>query len=704
MHHRVFLGLCAALFSGALVPHHARAGAYDSQIQQAAQWLGQGAVQNLDGSWGDAEALKHLATSEVVIALRATNNRNAAYFSGITWLQNHDAPNIDYKARRVLALAPHGANLSTEVASLLRAQNSVMSGNRGWGLTTDYHSAAVDTALTLQALREAGVSGAGLGDAVTYLTSAQLPSGNRGWAQGAETASEPVSTALALLALVPLRAQTPSLSVPIANAVAALGASVSSASANSVKAIAAYALLKENPTSPAAGSLVAALLSARSAAGHWDADPYTTALAMRALAAADGIDFNAGSTVVDIPDPNLRAALLQALGKPPNAPITRADLASLSALNLANAGITNLQGLQFATGLTSLNLRGNRLVSIEPIQALIGKPGVQVTLNVIERDLGGDHRADVLWWNRQTGAHAYWFMNGANALTSGSFSLSIALPWRPVAIGDFDGDGRADVLVRNRLSGQNAIWLGNGAQVTSVETSRMSDPAWRVAALADFNGDGKADILWRHGASGQNQVWFMNGATVSSTSALAALADRSWKVAGTGDFNGDGRADILWRHAGSGANTLWLQNGAATTQSINLAAIPDPSWTVGAVADFDGDGRVDIFWRNTASGDNVLWLMEGAAVASIAPVSRQSGSWQLASAADFDGDSRADLLWLDPQTGQATVWLMRGSEVLSQALPGSSPFAAQGLVVGTQQPDDGYFATVVQTILMPLDD
>ena len=679
----------------------AHAGAYDSQISQAAQWLSQSAVQNVDGSWGDVDELKHLATSEAVIALRATNNKNAAYFSGITWLENHEAPNIDYKARRVLALAPHGANLGSERTFLTRAQNAIVPGNRGWGLSPDYFSAAPDTALTVLALRELGVAGANMGDAVSYLTAAQLPSGDAGWSQGAESLSEPVSTALALLTLVALRPENPALSTPVSNAVAALTARATTTSPNFIKALAAYALLKENSGSTAGANLIFALLSTRSAAGHWDSDPYTTALAMRALAAADGVDFNAGATVVDIPDPNLRAALLQLLGKPANAAITRADLASLTSLNLANKGITSLQGLQYASAVTNLNLRGNRILSTEPIQALIGKPGVQITLNVVDRDFGGNQRADVLIWNKTTRAVNYWSMDGAKILASGTFSTLSDNAWRAVAVGDFDGDGKADVLLRNRFSGQNVIWLVNGAQATSYTITALADPLWRVAGVGDFDGDGKADILWRHGATGQNQIWFMNGTSVVSTATLTAVADVVWKVAGVGDFDGDGKADILWRHAATGTNMLWLQNGATTAQNVNLQTIPDVNWTVGGVADFNGDGKADIFWRNSQTGDNVLWFMEGAVTASIATVNRQGAAWQLASVADFDGDYSADLLWVNTQTGQTLVWLMRGAELLSQTiLPTLLDSSWQ--VVGTRQAEDTDFMAVLQVILQLL--
>ncbi len=59
---------------------------------------------------------------------------------------------------------------------------------------------------------------------------------------------------------------------------------------------------------------------------------------------------------VSIPDANLRAALEDSLDKESGAPITDVELARLTRLSAPNAGIVDLTGLEFATGLTLLNL------------------------------------------------------------------------------------------------------------------------------------------------------------------------------------------------------------------------------------------------------------------------------------------------------------------------------------------------------------
>ena len=64
----------------------------------------------------------------------------------------------------------------------------------------------------------------------------------------------------------------------------------------------------------------------------------------------------ATAQVVNTPDPNLRAAIENALGKPAGAPITVDQMAALTRLEAPNANISDLTGLEHATNLTDLFL------------------------------------------------------------------------------------------------------------------------------------------------------------------------------------------------------------------------------------------------------------------------------------------------------------------------------------------------------------
>ena len=69
----------------------------------------------------------------------------------------------------------------------------------------------------------------------------------------------------------------------------------------------------------------------------------------------DGFAQNAPETV-SIPDLSLRAALEDSLGLSPGDPITGAALAKLTVLEVGDAGILDLTGLEHATGLARLDL------------------------------------------------------------------------------------------------------------------------------------------------------------------------------------------------------------------------------------------------------------------------------------------------------------------------------------------------------------
>ena len=76
-------------------------------------------------------------------------------------------------------------------------------------------------------------------------------------------------------------------------------------------------------------------------------------------------------THVHIPDSNLRAAIAEELGKRINAPITVEEMKSLERLEAENKDIRNLTGLQTATNLRELFVRGNQISDLSPTAGLI---------------------------------------------------------------------------------------------------------------------------------------------------------------------------------------------------------------------------------------------------------------------------------------------------------------------------------------------
>ena len=78
----------------------------------------------------------------------------------------------------------------------------------------------------------------------------------------------------------------------------------------------------------------------------------------------------ATAQVVDIPDPNLRAAIEAELGKASGATITTDEMTTLTELTARSADISDLAGLEHATHLTRLELVGNKISDVSVLANL----------------------------------------------------------------------------------------------------------------------------------------------------------------------------------------------------------------------------------------------------------------------------------------------------------------------------------------------
>ena len=96
---------------------------------------------------------------------------------------------------------------------------------------------------------------------------------------------------------------------------------------------------------------------------------------------------------VEIPDPNLRAAIEMELGRTSIAPITAADMKSLTTLYAAGADISDLTGLEAAINLTELQLDANNISDISALSKLT---------NLTELELHGNSISDISALRRLT--------------------------------------------------------------------------------------------------------------------------------------------------------------------------------------------------------------------------------------------------------------------------------------------------------------
>ena len=332
--------------------------------------------QRVDGSWGSAAAIRGLATSEAVIALRAWGRRGAAYYRGVTWLENRALSGVDYRARRILALAARGDDVGEDRRYLQGQLSRPAGGHAGWGLAGSYRASALDTALVLQAYGELGLWTQLTKlrpSLLTYLRAVRRSDASWPAVSSGAGVGDPVVTALVLRGYAAVRSAQPSLQTEGDAVVRYLQGAVTATASPLQRAHAALALLRWTPSSTATETWLRVLLTAQSTAGGWQGDdPYVTAVALQALAARLGRDAANLQLAVSVPDQELRAALNRALGdhRDRGDAVTRGDLLRISALNLRTLDVRDLRGLEFATKLRSLTLPVNSDLDRTPLAGL----------------------------------------------------------------------------------------------------------------------------------------------------------------------------------------------------------------------------------------------------------------------------------------------------------------------------------------------
>jgi len=360
----VLAGTAAAFPTDAEVAAAAGAGA---------SWLA--GKQNVDGSWGSTEGEKLLYTTTTVRAFRALNLLDQAYLRGITWLENHSTPNSDFAARRIAALLPHGDTVSVEHTALVESKSRAGPGiaRSGWGLSEHYHADPLDTAVVLRSLGTNNATFlAGHRDAIDGLRNTISSST---WTIGQPEAALPfrgdllttVAVAQAFRACNALDVIPECDDLSFLPSVESLFVNYAYSTALDRALITGYftALRDIPPISPTAilqmvDELLDVQSSSGSGSGSWDADVFTTATAIHALASWLGLDSSDASEVVSISHAGIRAAVNRSLGHGAMDKVTMGGLRRLTWLDLSYASTGSiLTAIADADNVTTIDLSGN---------------------------------------------------------------------------------------------------------------------------------------------------------------------------------------------------------------------------------------------------------------------------------------------------------------------------------------------------------
>jgi hypothetical protein len=312
--------------------------------------------------------------------------------------------------------------------------------------------------------------------------------------------------------------------------------------------------------------------------------------------------------------------------------------------------------------------------------------GMPVTAAVVKKtDFNGDGKADLFVQNIFTGVHSAWLTNGSRILQKVSYGkLAPSRGWNPIGIKDVNGDNRTDLFFYNFKTGGVSAWfIGGGRVLQTVSYGALArNNGWVPAALEDFNGDRRADLLWYNGYTGAVSAWLISGGAVLKKVSYGTVAPKSrWIPIGAKDVNGDGRADLFWYKADTGSVAVWLIDGDSVLQEVLYGTVdPGTGWVPVGLEDLNGDRGADLLWYNGYTGAVSGWLINGSRILRVTSYGTNplNSGWTPIALKDASGDGRADLLWYNANTGGVATWLINGESV------------SKSLSYGKLAPTDGW--------------
>ena len=276
-----FIGIILLLYNSSIVT------AQTPALNNGIQWLK--SSQNTDYSWGDPVALestRFVDTTEVVKTIDFLNSKDISYEYALSWLFSIISDNNYMSANKLISLSNSGINLEQELSNILSSQNA----DGGWGGIYGVQSMIVDTTFNLLALKAVNYPNQNIiSSALGFLLSTQNSDG--GWTFCLGDESNVYMTALVLNILSQYKSIY-NLQSQISSGVTYLlskqnpdGGFGTSPSTVYETALTFLALLESgHGQAQPLQNAINYLISTQLPNGSWNDDPYSTALALRALA------------------------------------------------------------------------------------------------------------------------------------------------------------------------------------------------------------------------------------------------------------------------------------------------------------------------------------------------------------------------------------------------------------------------------------
>ena len=386
--------------------------------------------QNSTGSWSDADS-EALSTATVLETLKSIDAGSPAYVRGAAWLGPRSFSTTDFLSRKVIGLQASEADISADISALVIMKNP----DGGWGGDADAANMVIDTALALRALKAANYADLAVVNAgLEYLIVNQNADGGWGFFPGDRSNTYMAALVSGTVQKFP---QTTAIATAIGKATSYLlahqnrdGGFGSSPSTIYETALAYEALAAVSTDATVLGNAVNYLSATQAVDGSWNQDPYSTALALRALHTAEtrpvtpppapttGI---VNGTVVDGASGLPLSGVTTALANDPavNAVTNEAGVFSLADVPQGPQEITfSLSGYEPAAATTSVT--SGSIVNIGSISltAVTSTATVQGTIS----DVSGNPLAGVTVTVTGTGTWT------ATTSTNGSFRITAVEP------------------------------------------------------------------------------------------------------------------------------------------------------------------------------------------------------------------------------------------------------------------------------------